>query len=463
MNYKKSEILKKFVNRDIEIKFKNHDLTNYSGLELFKRFLGIIKINKHIKRIFRKYNFPGVYSYSKLFIFIITSFVIGVERFSNIKYIMDDPLVKKICGLNKIPSRFTITRFLKNFTNEFLEGIKKLNQILIIDQLKLLKLKTLTIDIDGTVICNRGVPDGSKKGYNPIRKGAFGYYPLLAMIAQTGQWIKSINRPGNVHDSKGSDEFVIELIKSLKSELGNDIRLQFRHDGAFFSENKLKIYENEESEYASKVPFARITSLKKVILLRKKWQFINKDLSYFFSYTKCDSWEQERKFLIIRKKIPKSEQQKNFQLNLFSPDNGIYKYQVICTNLKYTPINIYKFMQGRSAQEKYIGELKSDFAFGKIPSKDLNVNNAFQQFSILSYNLTRSFQIKGFCKNKILKRTRKKTTILKIFRFKTLRFKILNKAGRVVRTNGKLSLNLAYNKATELLYSQIINNFAFCS
>ena len=463
MNYKKTKITGKFVNKDIPIEFKNQDLTNYSGLELFKRYLRNIHLNKQIYDIFGKSKISGAYPFHKLIIFLIISFVIGIDRLSNIKYLIDDPMVKRVSCLKKIPSRFTVIRFLKKFTGGFLKKLSDLNSTLLINQLKLLKLKTITIDIDGTIVWSRGFPDGSKKGYNPIKKGAFGYYPLLAMVAQTGQFIKILNRPGNVHDSNGSAEYITELIKYIKKAMGANIRLQFRHDGAFFSEKLLKIYENEEVEYATKVPFHRITHLKNIILSNNEWLTMNKNLSYFILTTKCNSWEQERKFLIVRKKLPISEQKKDFQLNLFSPDNGIYKYQVICTNLNYTSINIYKFMQGRSAQEKYIGELKSDFAFDKIPSKNLNVNNAFQHLSILSYNLTRSFQIEGFYKNKISKRTLKKTTALKIYRFKTLRFKIFNKAGKITRTNGKLLLNLAYNKATETLYTKFINNFAFCS
>ena len=66
------------------------------------------------------------------------------------------------------------------------------------------------------------------------------YYPLFAHLAQTGQILKSRNRPGNVHDSKGADAFLRELIGELRGQFGRSRKLEFRTDAAFFNEKILK-------------------------------------------------------------------------------------------------------------------------------------------------------------------------------------------------------------------------------
>ena len=60
------------------------------------------------------------------------------------------------------------------------------------------------------------------------------HYPLFAHLAQTGQILKSKNRPGNVHDSKGADAFLRELIGELRGQFGRSRKLEFRTDAAFF-------------------------------------------------------------------------------------------------------------------------------------------------------------------------------------------------------------------------------------
>ena len=261
MRLKKADISSR-VNNNLGIKFIRQDLTSYSGLELVKRFFRIIKLNDSIKSRMKNIDFNGDYPFHKIILLLITMIILGVERVSNIEYIKDDPLVKRLCELDSIPSRYSIARFFKQFTDEVLKSFVELNSDLLVDQIEKLGLTTLTMDIDGTVISSRGKPELSGKGYNPIKRGAYSYFPLTAYLAQTGHFLKIKNRPGNVHDSNGSYEFIEDIIKGLKFMYGDRIRLQIRHDGAFFSEKNLKMYEKNGLEYASKVPFHRYPIFK---------------------------------------------------------------------------------------------------------------------------------------------------------------------------------------------------------
>src|SRR5438094_5123360 len=54
---------------------------------------------------------------------------------------------------------------------------------------------------------------------------------------------------------------------------------------------------------------------------------------------------------------------------------------------------LYDFIGGRGAQEKTFAELKGEFALDVVPTKHYGANSAWQQLSILAYNVARSFQL----------------------------------------------------------------------
>jgi len=457
MRLKKSEIQTK-VNNNLSIKFTRQDLTSYSGLEFIRRYFKIIELGRRLKEHSKDFQFRGDYPFHKMIFVIIGAIILGIERLSNLSFIKDDPLVKRLCELKVLPSRQTIMRFLKSITDESLKSLVELNSELLSEHIAKLGLHTVTIDIDGTVISNRGKPEYSAKGYNNIKRGAYSYFPLTAYLAQTGHFIKIMNRPGDVHDSNGSTEFIRELISGLKFMLGGKIRIQIRHDSGFFSENRFKMYEKNGVEYASKVPFWRYPIFKNNILERKQWRRIDSKTTYFFKKMKLDNWEDERLFLFVRKEKPKTEKKKEYQLDLFEPDDRSYEYSGICTNMNLSAKNLHRFMLGRSAQEKAIGELKNEFGFDKIPSNSYSANSAYLQLSTLTYNLMNSFQLEAFGDNKTFKRNLKKTRHYENRMFKKVRFFLIYKAGIITEPNGKKFVSLSNNKATKNLYETVMQN-----
>ena len=67
----------------------------------------------------------------------------------------------------------------------------------------------VSLDFDGSVISTMVMPKGTAVGYNPKKKGARSYYNLFCTVAQTGQFLDVLHRPGNVHDSKDAHAFMM--------------------------------------------------------------------------------------------------------------------------------------------------------------------------------------------------------------------------------------------------------------
>jgi hypothetical protein len=94
--------------------------------------------------------------------------------------------------------------------------------------------KRWTIDIDGSVLTTGLQVERAERGFNPHHRKNPSYYPILAMLAQTGHVIAHKNRRGNVHDSHGSAAFLRETVRSAREELNLRGVFEVRVDSAFF-------------------------------------------------------------------------------------------------------------------------------------------------------------------------------------------------------------------------------------
>jgi hypothetical protein len=147
------------------------------------------------------------------------------------------------------------------------------------------------------------------------------------------------------------------------------------------------------------------------------------------------------------------ESPKNFQLDLFTPDDGHFEYYAVATNLPLALPALYAFIGGRGAQAKTIAELKGEFALDVVPTRHYAANCAWQQLSVLAYNVARSFQLDTIAPPR--RRSRKRTYAYVVRSMRTRPFLLIARAGRVTRIGGRQVLRLAKNPATEALYTRI--------
>ncbi|HEY7116893.1 MAG TPA: transposase [Tepidisphaeraceae bacterium] len=169
-------------------------------------------------------------------------------------------------------------------------------------------------------------------------------------------------------------------------------------------------------------------------------------------------WNDLRLRVVLYRKHVNHETRRNFQLDLFTPDDGHYEYSAVATNLPLGLAALWAFACGRGAQEKTFAELKGEFALDVVPTKHYTANSAWQQLSILAHNLIRSFQLETLAEPK--PRSRKRTYAYLFRSMRTLRFLLIARAGRVTRLGGRNVLRLTKNPATEALYGQIAHRLA---
>jgi len=161
--------------------------------------------------------------------------------------------------------------------------------------------------------------------------------------------------------------------------------------------------------------------------------------------------------VIYRRRV-QHETRKNFQLDLFSPDDGHFEYSAVTTNKILGPAALWDFMAGHGAQEKTLAELKGEFALGVVPTNHYGANSAWQQLCVLAHNLLRSFQLDTVATPK--PRSRKRTYAYVLRSMRTLRFLLVVRAGRLARIGNRQVLRLPRNPATETLYERVVPGLA---
>lgn len=449
--------LRRVVKGDLQIEFVHQDLTSYGGLELLRRYFRLLDLHRRLRDTFRAYGLGGDYGGARLVLLLLALWVVGGRRIEHLRYLAHDPLVARLCGLARVPADRTVVAWLKQFTQAALQALITLNSELLYEQIERLGLPRLTIDVDGTVVRTGGSVAWAFRGFNPHHRKNPSYYPLLAHLAQTGQILQLRNRPGNVHDSTGAVPFLRELIRALRARFGRALPLEFRMDAAFFQREILTLLMREGCEYALKVGFWQWTGLKPLVAAQQAWTRVAPAVEAFETQLPLSPWGLTLRVVLYRKRVA-HETRKNFQLDLFSPDDGHFEYSAVTTNKALTPAALWAFMAGRGAQEKTLAELKGEFAFDAVPTNHYGANSAWQQISILAHNLLRSFQLATLATPK--PRSRKRTYAYAFRSMRTLRFLLIARAGRLARIGGRQVLRMTEAPVVGALFQRIAHALA---
>jgi Transposase DDE domain group 1 len=435
-----------------KIEFASQDITAFGGLELIRRYFRLIHLGRSVRSVFAQYDVGGDYRAIDMILVIVVLMLVGGRRLDHLNYLCEDPLVKRFCGLLRLPRERSVARWLKRFTHKSLEALVEINSQIACEAIEKEKLERLTLDIDGSVITTGASVAWAFRGFNPHHRKNPSYYPILAHLAQTGHILRMKNRPGNVHDSKGALAFMRELIDDVRRRLGRSLPLEFRMDGAFFQREIIELLERRGAGYAIKVPFFKWLGLLPMIRERQRWQRLREGMGCFELSLNVAAWEKTLRVVVYRKPVH-HETKKNYQLDLFDPDDGYFEYSAVSTNLTLSAGALWDFMAGRGAQEKTFAELKGEWALDVVPTHHYGANSAWQQISILGHNLLRNFQLQTLATQK--PRSRKRTFLFFLQSLKTIRFKLIHQPARIVKPQGYSVLRFAVAQPVQQLIETI--------
>jgi len=446
MKYSKSYVRCKFTCLP-QLRFNDQRLSSFSGLIVFQQLITDLDLKRRLSRCFEHHKGSPSFSTTSIVLVLVVSVLLGYRRLRDVQFFDDDPIVLRLLGLNRMPTVSTISRRLNAVDDRSIRGIEHLQQNLVIDALAREKLATITLDFDGSVLGTCRHAEGVAKGFNSKKKGQRSYYPLNCTVAQTAQVLAVHHRSGNVHDSNGAKPFIEQCVQMVRNACPQ-AKIELRMDGAFFSEQIIQCLDELEVEYSISVPFERYTTtIKCYIEERKRWWRLRKGAKYFEKWISLDSWEiAAHRFLFVRDRH-KEQRKGAIQLDLFKPYDFDYRYKVIVTNKTTQSKHAVEYHEGRGTQEGLFAELKTEAAMGYVPCNSWNANKLFLLSNVVAHNLTRELQMRY--RERDRQTTVKRPALWKFSKIGTLRKQIIQRAGRLIRPQGILTLSMPSNPRVE--------------
>jgi len=439
-----------------ELRFEDQRLTSFAGLVVLQKFFQLISFKLRLLACFRHQAQGKIFDRATLFMQLVVHLLLGFRELRDATHYQDDPLVQRVLGLKRLPDVATLSRMLKEADQKSADKLRQLLTDMVLERLRSLALPRVTLDFDGSVQSTKRRAEGTAVGFNKKKKGARSYYPLFCTVAQTGQVLTFLHRPGNVHDSKGAREFILQCVQQVRDSLPG-VTIEVRMDSAFFSDEIVSALDKKHVEFSISVPFERFVELKQMIEGRKRWYWISTEVSYFEAAWKPKSWPRRCRFLMIRTET-KKQQKGPIQLDLFEPYEYGYEFKVIVTNKDLTAAAVVDYHGGRGSQEGVFGELKTDCQMEYIPVRRRLGNEMYLLASLFAFNLIRDLQMQQEAPTR--KTTRKRSALWKFEKVETFRRTVLQRAGRLSTPSGKLVLTFCAGRNLKQRVLQIFQSLA---
>lgn len=407
--------------RSIQITVGETKLTHFGGIVLIHWFCKKLRLKWHLQNQIRFSQRSSQYHPIELVLAIIYALIAGIFRLKKTKILQGNGSFQQIIGLKSFPYASSLRRFLKRADHKIIQSIIKVHDYLRQKMFHFQSPKTsLLFDLDSSVITVYGkFIEEAKVGYNPHKKGARSYHPLFCFEANSKDSWHSILRPGNTGSSTGVVEFFNECLNKLPLYI---YRIRVRADTGFYNYKLIKLLEEKNIGY---VIVARITNPIKLKLEGLRYHQFRKDWAAAELRYIPHGWGKPRRFIVIRRPLPEKDSD---QLTLFTMKR--YSYQVFVTNLPLKPENVWYFYRGRALIEKYIRELKENFALAKIPTNNFIANQFYFHLLLLTYSIVNWF--KRIC---LPPRFRNAT-------LETIRTEFLVIPARLVKTGNKNTLKI---------------------
>lgn len=379
---------------NLKVQFTNKPVTVMGGMKIIADWLkktGFVEYMSEILKPLTPKSNNG-YSPARVGLAFIISVIMGAKKLSHSILLETDEPVKKLFGLEQVPSVSTFSRYFRKIKQSLIEEIfYKWNGWLLEFRKAEIPEDGITLDLDSSVFERYGEQEGAEIGYNPKKRGRPSHHPLFAIISDIKFVFHLWLRRGKTASSSGVIEFMKEVISRLP--VWTKIKL-IRADSGFFGGKFFDYIESKDLFYMVVVRTNKI--IKEIIygIKVENWETIDKGIDIGETTYKAYDWHRERRIIVIRQNI---QERPTAQGKLF-PDMLIYRYQIIITNLDWSGINIWEHHKQRAAIENYIKEFKYDYSLDKYSFEKFYATEAAMWFIMITWNLL------GWFKSSILEK-----------------------------------------------------------
>jgi hypothetical protein len=402
-------------------------ITPRSGLALFAEVIRALKVDQEVKNSFPP---PGsnrgyeAWSYIEPMLLMLEG---GGRHIEDLREIRDDETLRRLVGLSRMPSLSTFGDWLvRSGANGGVEAMRGISEEVTGTIWKRLATAAYTLDVDATVI------EAEKREAQWTYKKVRGYQPMLGFLAESGVCLTHEFREGNVTAQSGALRF-------LKRCLSLCPRIKYlRSDSAFYQAEVFNFCQEHGLGFS--ITADQDAGVKEVIKTVRDWKPL------LTAEGEATDREVGTAIHLLRKaKEPVRlvvERWRDPQLPLFETNGWCY-YVIASNRDELSAEEVVWFHNQRGQVENFIKELKIGFGMEQMTSGDFVANALWFALGVLAYNLTQAQKLLFLDEG---------------WRWKTigtLRWQLIETAGRLVRHGRRLILRLATSSQKYRLFLNI--------
>jgi hypothetical protein len=403
----------------VQVAPSSQQITSNAGLVLVRELAEQLGVRGLLDEITVKKRKRG-YTPGQQVVALCETLIAGGECLDDAALLRADAAQERLRG-HPVPDPTTLGRFLASFN---LGHIGQLNRSL--DRLfarvdPLVGREQATLDLDSTLVEHHG-PAGSRQGTRGTYAGKVAWHPLLAFVAETGEWLHGKLRNGHAAPSTGTKRFLAECLDRVPA----GIRLYLRADEGFYGKDFLADLEGKGITYTVGAPLIASVRTRIGEIPAEAWRPSSyrqgSEVAGFVWRPK--TWGNERRFVVRRDPVAQGEQ--------LSLEGREWHYWALVTNDGERSADALECWQRDKANiENRIKEAKLGLGLDNLPCKGFHANWAYLLITLLAYNLLVWLKLLA-----LPERERGSYA-------KRLRFRFIAVAGTVGRSGRRLVLRLS--------------------
>jgi hypothetical protein len=346
----------------------------------------------------------------------------GGRSLEDLRELKNEEGLMKLIGRDEIPEPDTVGDWLRrmgdpNRGKPGLEGLDRVRGKINERILRRDGVKEYTLDADAMEIT------GEKADALFTYNGDKGYMPVAGFLYETPVCLYDEFREGNVAPAFGQKEFYLQCKQRMPR--GKKIGY-YRADSASYQAGLINQLEGDGVKYG--ITADQDKAVKKVIGMigQEEWKEPVRGCGYELAETVHCMNETKKAFRLVVKRESRR------QGELFEKE-GQYFYHAVATNWLEEEKNteeVLKWHNQRGQAENFNKELKIGLGMERMPCGQTHANAVFFRIGVIAYNLFIGFK-RLSCPESWMRRT-----------IATLRWKIVQVAGRIVKHAGKTVLKL---------------------
>jgi len=359
-------------------------VTPFGGLISFVAFLEQIGFGV---RVAKAMPFPAPTSNNAIpLAHTLTAFLLavvtGASRFAHTDWLRGDRALHAILGIKRFPGDDTVRAFFRSFTQRHIEAFwRPLWSWLL--TLVVTPPEGFHLDLDSTILCREGKPEGARKGYNPKRKGRLSHHPLVAVLAEARFVLHGWLRSGNCSSARGVVAFLTEALALAPASMKIAC---VRADSGFFADELLTFLEGKKLPY---IVVARLTAaVKRSCAGLKEWTALDENYAVGEVWLQLHGWTTQRRFVVLRERVREGKSAVG-RLLLDVPG---YTYRIFVTTRSESAEIIWRDYNGRACIEQRIEELKNDLSAGGFCVREFFGTESAFLAVLFAFNLLSLYQ-----------------------------------------------------------------------